>query len=66
MATDRTVTATAADGFKRMTLGELEDFIAEMHEAGAARTTPIHARVTFGGWLRELKATAIRFGDPDA
>lgn len=65
MATDRTVTATASADDKRMTLGELRSFIGEMDQAGAAESTPVSARVTFGGWLRELKATAQRFGDDD-
>lgn len=65
MATDRTVTATASGGDKRMTLGELRSFIGEMDQAGAAESTSVSARVTFGGWLRELKATAVRFGDKE-
>ena len=52
-------------GGKRMTLGEIRSFVAEMDQAGAADTTQIGARVNFGGWLRELKATAVRFGDPE-
>lgn len=65
MATDRTVTANANAGDNRMTLGELRSFIGEMDQAGAAETTPIAGRLTFRGWVRELKATAIRFGDPE-
>jgi hypothetical protein len=63
MATDRTVTVNAADG--KLTLGELRSFIGEMDQAGAADTTPVQGRVTFGGWLKEIKATAVRFGDPE-
>jgi hypothetical protein len=63
MPTDRTVTATAHDG--KMTLGELRAFIAEMDQAGAAETTPVTARVSWGGWVKELKASAVRFGDPE-
>lgn len=64
VATDRTVTAHAGDG-KKMTLGELRAFIAEMDQAGAADTTPVTARVAWVGWVKQLKATAIRFGDPE-
>jgi hypothetical protein len=64
MPTDRTVTATALDG-RRMTLAELRAFVAEMDQAGAAETTPVGARVSWGGGLKELKASAARFGDPE-
>ena len=62
---DRSVTANADAADKKMTLGELKAFIEEMGRAGAAETTPVAARVTFGGWLKQLRATAIRFGDRD-
>lgn len=58
--TDRTVTTRAEA--KRMTLGELRSFVKEMDEAGAADSTGVDARVNFGGGLKELKATAERFG----
>lgn len=61
---NREVTAAAQDG-KRMTLGDLRAFVAEMDQAGAADTTRVSGRVTFGGWVKELKATAVRFGDPE-
>lgn len=63
MRADRAVTL-AAEG-KGFTLGELRVFIEEMDDAGAADSTPIGARVTFGGLLKELKATAVRFGDTE-
>jgi hypothetical protein len=61
---NRAVTATAGDG-SRMTLGDLRAFIAELDQAGAAETTPVSGRVSFGGYVKELKATAVRFGDPE-
>jgi hypothetical protein len=62
MATDRTVTAKPSGG-KRMTLGDLRAFLTEMDQAGAADTTLFTARVSVRGWVKELKATAVRFGD---
>jgi hypothetical protein len=61
MTTDRTVTARGAE--KRMTLGELREFIVALAQAGAADTTPIQAKVTWGGGLQQISATAVRFGD---
>jgi len=61
MSVDRTVEIKAADG--RITLGELREFIAGLDHAGAADSTVIGARVTMGGALKSLKATAVRFGD---
>lgn len=61
MATERTVTAKGAA--KRMTLGELRQFIDALDHAGAADSTPIGAKVTWGGGLQQIQATAVRFGD---
>lgn len=58
---NRSVTATAGDG-KRMTLGELRAFVTEMDQAGAADIT---VRIAWGGGLKELRATAARFGEPE-
>jgi hypothetical protein len=66
MATVRTVTTKARGSAKRMSLGEVKAFVAEMDEAGAANTTLVTARVGFRGRLMELKATAVRFGDDEA
>jgi hypothetical protein len=62
VSTSREVTAKAEDG--TVTLGELKAFAAELDRAGAVNTTPISATVRFGGGIKTLKATAIRFGDP--
>ncbi len=61
MATERTVTARGAA--KQMTLGELRQFVAGLDDAEAAESTPIRAKVTWGGGLQEIQATAVRFGD---
>lgn len=61
---NRNVSAAAEDG-KRMTLADLRAFVAEMDQAGAAEETPVSARIAWGGWVKELKATAVRFGDPE-
>jgi hypothetical protein len=57
MSTERTRTMKAAKG-EKLTLGEMD-------QAGAADSTPASARASFGGWLQELKATAVRFGDEE-
>lgn len=62
MSTSRDVTVKAQNG--TVTLGELKAFVAELDHAGAVNTTPISATVRFGGGIKTLKATAIRFGDP--
>ena len=62
MSTSREVTVKAQDG--TVTLGELRAFIGELDQAGAAESTPISGTVRFGGGIKTLKATAIRFGDP--
>jgi hypothetical protein len=62
MRIGRTVEAKGSASGK-VTLGDLRAFIAEMDQAGAADTTPVKATVTFGGALKSLKATAVRFGD---
>ena len=62
MSTSRDVTVKAQDGI--MTLGELRVFITELDHAGAAESTPISGTVRFGGGIKALKATAVRFGDP--
>lgn len=62
MATSRTVEVKARDG--TMTLAGLREFVAAMDEAGAVETTPVSATVRFGGGIKTLKATAVRFGDP--
>jgi hypothetical protein len=64
MGADRTRSVTAPKG-EKLTLGDLRSFVGEMDHAGAADTTPVRGRVTFGGWLKEIKATAVRFGDPE-
>jgi hypothetical protein len=62
VSTSREVTVKAQDG--TVTLGELRAFVAELDHAGAAESTSILATVRFGGGIKTLKATAIRFGDP--
>lgn len=62
MSTSREVTVKAQNG--TMTLGELKAFAAELDHAGAVNTTPISATVRLSGWIKTLKATATRFGDP--
>jgi hypothetical protein len=62
VSTSREVTVKAQDG--TVTLGELKAFVAELDNAGAANTTPISGTARFGGGIKTLKATAIRFGDP--
>jgi hypothetical protein len=62
-ATSRTVETTAADG--TMILGELRAFIHELDNAGAAESTRIEGRVSMKGGVKSLKATAVRFGDPE-
>ena len=65
MSAERTRSMKAPKGGK-LTLGDLRSFVGEMDQAGAADTTPVGATVSFGGWLRELKATAERFGDRES
>jgi hypothetical protein len=48
-----------------MTLAELRVFITEMDQAGAAENTPVGARVSWGGGLKRITASARRFGDPE-
>jgi hypothetical protein len=62
VSTSREVTVKAQGG--TVTLGEHRAFIAELDQAGAAESTPISATVRFGGGIKTLKATVIRFGDP--
>lgn len=64
MSAERTRTMKAAKG-EKLTLGDLRSFVGEMDQAGAADSTPVSARASFGGWLQELKATAVRFGDDE-
>ena len=63
MSVSRHVEANAENG--KMTLGDLRQFVAELDQAGAADTTVIRARVTFGGVLKSVAADAVRFGDPE-
>jgi hypothetical protein len=60
--TSRTVEAKAPKG-GHLTLGDLKGFAATLEQAGAADTTSIDGSVTFGGHLKALKASAVRFGD---
>lgn len=64
MSAERTRTMKAAKG-EKLALGDLRSFVAEMDQAGAADSTPVSARASFGGWLQELKATAVGFGDEE-
>lgn len=52
-----------SSGGRKMSLGDLKEFVAEMDAAGASNSTPIAGRVAFGGGLKALKAVAIRVGD---
>lgn len=61
MSTSRNVRRDADD--KHLTLGELHKFIGDLDEAGAAESTVISGRVNWGGTLRSVWATAVRFGD---
>lgn len=63
MPIGRVVEAKAQDG--TMTLDEVRAFVAELDSAGAAGATPVNATVRFGGGLKSLKATAVRFGDSE-
>lgn len=64
MSISRDVEAKAGGADGKMTLAELREFVAGLDQAGAAEATLISARVTFGGALKSVKATAVRFGDP--
>jgi hypothetical protein len=57
---DRDVEAKADTG--KMTLGELREFVSALDRAGAATSTVISGRVNWGGTVKSLKATAVRFG----
>lgn len=54
--TTRTEYAKKAAG-KVMTLTELEQFAAGLRTLGAADSTPVQARIRFGGRISELSAT---------
>jgi hypothetical protein len=63
MRVGREVTVSSGSAGK-LSLGDVRAFVAEMDQAGAAESTLITATVRWGGWLKSLKATAARFGDP--
>jgi hypothetical protein len=48
---------------KTLTLAELREFVEDLDRAGAVGTTVIGGRVNWGGTLKSVWATAIRFGD---
>jgi hypothetical protein len=62
VTTSRDVRTTVPKG-QPVTLAVLKEFITELDRAGAVNTTPIDGEVTWGGHLKSLSATAIRFGD---
>lgn len=61
--TTRQVRIYAIKGEPPLTLGNLRQFIADLDQSGATDDTPVKARVSWRGWLRELSASAVRFGD---
>ncbi|MCW2904126.1 MAG: hypothetical protein JWO67_6391 [Streptosporangiaceae bacterium] len=63
MIIDRHVAVQATA--KKLTLGELREFIDELDQAGAANSTVIKGRVNWGGTIKSLEATAVRFGDQE-
>lgn len=58
----RHVEATAGKG-EQLTKADLRAFLQSLDDAGAAESTPISGRVSPRGKLRQLSASAIRFGD---
>ena len=56
MAIEKTITARARASGK-MTRDDLRGFLAELDNAGAGWDVPVKVRVSFGGWLKEIRAT---------
>lgn len=56
----------AANRHVTLTLGEMKNFIARLEAEGAAYSTPLSGKTSFGGHrLLAVTATIVRFGDPE-
>jgi hypothetical protein len=56
VSTESTVTAKAPASGK-MTVDDLREFLAELDKAGANGGTRLTARVSFGGWVKQMSVT---------